>query len=249
VRTIFRLSVFLLALAACKQQGAAPSPASSPEAPSGPQTSQLSGGGGVVEGTITVRTPPVLPPIPTSASVARECGDALPDGSLRLGEGGSVQNAVVSVRSGPVAAPARLLPGATLDQRRCSYVPNVLAASAGATLTILNSDPLVHSVHAKEQGRPLFQFAQPLQNIPSRKPMPATPGVVEITCDLHPWMHGWVKVFDHPYFAVTDARGHFRIAPAPAGPQTIEVWQPRLGTREVQVEVPNGGTAMVDVAF
>ena len=246
MRTIFRLSVFLLALVACKQQGGAPSPAAPPQAaePAGNATAT-----GAIEGTIRVQNAPALPPIPTTPSVARECGEQLSDPSLKVGPGGVVQNAVVSIDSGPVAAPAKVLPSATLDQRRCLYAPTVMAASAGAPIAALNSDPVVHSVHAKEGTRPLFQFAMPLQGIPAKKSLPSTPGLVDVTCDLHPWMHAWIRVFDHPYFAVTDAQGHFRIAPAPAGARTLEVWQPRLGTRTVKVEVPVGGTAKVNVTF
>jgi plastocyanin len=207
------------------------------------------GAEGAIEGTISVERPPSLPPIPTSASVARECGEQIPDPSLVVGAGNGVVDAVVSVESPPREGPKKVLPSPTLDQRKCSYDPEVLAASAGASLDLLNSDPLVHSVHAKKMGEPLFQFAMPLQGLHQKKPLPTTPGLVDVTCDLHPWMHAWVRVFDHPYFAVTDGAGHFRISPAPAGRQTLEVWQPKLGTREVTVEVPAGGTAQVNVKY
>ena len=32
-------------------------------------------------------------------------------------------------------------------------------------------------------------------------------------------------VLDHPYFAVTDAKGYFEIKNAPAGTQKVVVWQ------------------------
>ena len=32
-------------------------------------------------------------------------------------------------------------------------------------------------------------------------------------------------VFNHPYFAVTDAKGYFEIKNAPAGTQKVVVWQ------------------------
>jgi hypothetical protein len=38
-----------------------------------------------------------------------------------------------------------------------------------------------------------------------------------ISCSIHPWMSGSLLVFDHPYFAVTDENGKFKIEGAPVG--------------------------------
>ena len=233
----------LLATLACKQES--PSPAPETKAPAAP----LAHGNGTVEGTVNLTgTVPHLPPIPTSASVQRECGMLIPDPSLSVGPDGALADAVVSIDAPPTPSPARVLPVATLDQRRCAYVPVVLAATRGAPLRMLNSDPLVHSIHAREAGVPLFQFAMPLQGIPSTKPLPKA-GIVELTCDPHPWMRAWVRVFDHPYFAVTDAAGRFHIDGAPAGHHTLTVWQPRLGTTTREIDVPGGGTAKLAVTW
>ena len=55
------------------------------------------------------------------------------------------------------------------------------------------------------------------------------PRPVVIECNIHPWMKGWVRVFDHPYFAVTDADGKFEIKNAPAGKYNIVMWQEGQG--------------------
>ena len=31
------------------------------------------------------------------------------------------------------------------------------------------------------------------------------PEIVEVTCDLHPWMKAWVVVAAHPFYAITGA--------------------------------------------
>ena len=233
----------LLATLACKRESTSPTPGTT--APAAPHVH----GEGTIEGTVNLTgTVPTLPPIPTSASVARDCGTQIPDPSLSVGPNGALADAVVFIDAPPTPSPARVLPSATLDQKRCAYTPTVLAATAGSPLRMLNSDPLVHSIHAREAGLPLFQFAMPLQGIPSTKPL-ARAGIVQLSCDLHPWMRAWARVFDHPYFAVTDAAGHFRIDGAPAGPHTLTVWQPRLGTTTQAIDVPAGGTAKVTVAW
>jgi hypothetical protein len=52
---------------------------------------------------------------------------------------------------------------------------------------------------------------------------------VTLTCNIHPWMNGWVRVFDHPYFAVTDADGKFEIPQAPVGNYLLFVWHESAG--------------------
>ena len=47
---------------------------------------------------------------------------------------------------------------------------------------------------------------------------------VKIECNIHPWMNGWVRIFDHPYYAVTDADGAFEFKDAPAGDYRLMVW-------------------------
>ena len=36
-------------------------------------------------------------------------------------------------------------------------------------------------------------------------------------CDVHGWMHAYVGVLDHPYFAVTHDGGKFELKNLPAG--------------------------------
>jgi hypothetical protein len=57
---------------------------------------------------------------------------------------------------------------------------------------------------------------------------------------IHPWMEGWLRVFRHPYFAVTDADGNFVIRNAPAGEWRLKVWHWRGGYAQ-------GGKKGVDV--
>jgi hypothetical protein len=48
---------------------------------------------------------------------------------------------------------------------------------------------------------------------------------VKLRCDAgHSWMSAWVAVFDHPFYAVTDAKGRFTIRDLPAGEHTLEMW-------------------------
>jgi hypothetical protein len=54
---------------------------------------------------------------------------------------------------------------------------------------------------------------------------------VILSCAIHPWMRGWLRVFDHPYYAITDADGRFEIRSAPAGRWRLKVWHEENGWR------------------
>src|SRR5207248_1886685 len=50
-----------------------------------------------------------------------------------------------------------------------------------------------------------------------------------LACDIHPWMKGYMMVFNHPFFAVTKEDGLFEITGVPAGAQNLVVWQEKVG--------------------
>ena len=51
-------------------------------------------------------------------------------------------------------------------------------------------------------------------------------------------------VFDHPYFAVTDAKGYFEIKNAPAGTQKVVVWQEAVDKNGF-VTAPSGDEVVI----
>lgn len=40
---------------------------------------------------------------------------------------------------------------------------------------------------------------------------------IDISCNIHPWIHGRMLVLDHPYAAITDREGRFKIQNLPVG--------------------------------
>lgn len=55
---------------------------------------------------------------------------------------------------------------------------------------------------------------------------------LSVSCDIHPWMSGLVWSFDHPYFAITDEKGKFKIPYIPAGQEVrVVVWHESLPGR------------------
>jgi plastocyanin len=186
-----------------------------------------------------------LPPLPTSPSVQSVCGTQVEDNAFEVDVGGGVAEAVVWVEA---PAEAGSGPEVVLDQRGCLYRPAVLAARAGATLRIRNSDPLTHTVHALDQGRTVFNVAMPLEHMELSRALPAQPGVVDIRCDVHPWMRAVVRTFEHSHFTTTGVDGRFHLTGLGPGAVVVHAWHPRLGESSRRVEVGQGATD-VDFTF
>ena len=124
----------------------------------------------------------------------------------------------------------------------------------------MNSDAILHNVHgnALRAGEPVvtaFNVATPIQG--QKVPVSlGKPGLIRLQCDAgHTWMNAWIYVFDHPYYAVTDAGGKFVIADVPAGEHVVELWHEPPdgqgpGTRmTAKVRVVDGKRARLDLTF
>ena len=50
------------------------------------------------------------------------------------------------------------------------------------------------------------------------------PGIVRVFCDIHSHMNAFILVFSHPFFAMTDADGRYRIDNVPPGTYSVIAW-------------------------
>jgi len=134
-----------------------------------------------------------------------------------------------------------------VDQPVCAFIPHALAMREGQILVAKNSSPVAHNIKwtgAKNMGNVTVPAGQEftIKNLAAeRLPM-------QIECNFHPWMKGYVGVFSHPYFALTDADGNFEIKDAPAGKYRVVVWNTAYnggaeGRKGIEVTVPAGKTA------
>ncbi|MFP2930332.1 carboxypeptidase regulatory-like domain-containing protein [Pyxidicoccus sp. 3LG] len=248
----FLLCPLLLALSpACRESApptaATPAPtAASPTSAAAP--APVATGWGTLEGRLRLSgTPPKAALVPTSGTVVSVCGEQAEDRSLIVGGEGALAHVVVSLKDGAKLPASRSpAPEPVLDQKKCVYDPPVMAARAGASLAIRNSDPLVHNVRAASgSNRSFFNVAMPLEGMTVRRQLPAAPGDVPIRCDIHPWMRSLVRTFDHSYFATTGADGRFRLE-VPEGTHTVVLWHERLPEVARTVNVRAGETVQVD---
>jgi plastocyanin len=123
-----------------------------------------------------------------------------------------------------------------LDQHGCEYKPHVLAFPAGTTVQILNPDGILHNVHSYSKVNSPFNMAQPK----FKKTLEVKidkPEAVEVKCDVHGWMHGWLVATETPYVAVSDNSGNFKLTDVPPGTYNVEVWHEKLGKSSQKVTV------------
>ena len=115
-----------------------------------------------------------------------------------------------------------------LDQVGCTYVPHVTGIMKGQDMMIKNSDKTLHNIHSMSEVNSSFNFAMPAKSDPSMKNFSKNEDPFYIKCDVHGWMKAWVMALDHPYFAVTDENGNYKINNVPPGEYEIIFWQEKL---------------------
>ncbi len=147
---------------------------------------------------------------------------------------------------------------------RCVFVPHAVALQEGQALVVTNNSKVSHNF--KYTGNPAQGTGNPAQGTGNSLLPPGPTKRIEhlkadrfpwiLECNIHPWMRGMMMIFDHPYFALTDADGRFEIKDAPAGQWQLMVrnsdgqWlggaKGRTG-RTIQINA--GGTDLGAVAF
>ena len=129
--------------------------------------------------------------------------------------------------------------------------PHVTVGFTGNDFVLRNDDPVLHTGHIYSyiRGKTMFNIALPEKGSEISKTL-TKPGVMELNCDCHPWMKGFVYVFDHPYVTITDENGRFVIDDIPPGVYTIEAWHESLGTTSIsEINVQSAKTVAIKLKF
>ena len=128
-----------------------------------------------------------------------------------------------------------------------TFTPHVIIVAPNTDLTILNPDPVNHNVHTIP-----YDFLNPPQNMTQGPSMPKLTykaawlkqeEIIEVQCNIHPWMKGLIVCHDPRYAAVTGADGSFEIKDVPPGKYKVAIFQEKLGdgTKDpIEVEIKAG---------
>jgi plastocyanin len=159
--------------------------------------------------------------------------------ALVLGSGNTMGNILVWVSKGVPAGKTWPPPKTpvTLDQKGCQYVPHVQGIMVGQAYRILNSDGILHNVHALPKVNKAFNKPMPPTLKETTTTFDKAEPVFQIKCDVHPWMQAFIGVFTHPFFSATGTDGKFTISGLDPGTYEITAWHERLGTQTATVTV------------
>ena len=205
---------------------------------------------GDLSGTVRLVGTPPPPAVIRLATDQDVCGPepARSSDALVVSPSGGVKSAVVFIgheRRLSWRSPTT----AQIDQRRCTFVPRVTIVPPGSTVEVLNSDGILHNFHTSGVAHQV-NLAQPAF-VKRLRITFDEPEIVPVKCDLHGegFMRAWVVVARHPYYALTDDEGRFRLPDLPVGPHVLEVWHEVLGTKRIPITVGGSGTVQVTVTF
>jgi plastocyanin len=162
---------------------------------------------------------------------------------------GDLQNVIVFVSEGlgdrTFDAPTQPV---VVEQKGCLYQPHVLAVRANQPLHVVNDDPTLHNIHpTPANNREWNKAEQPGASVDEAFAREEI--AIPVKCNVHPWMHGYIAVFKHPFFAVTGKDGSFDLSSLPPGTYTIKAWHEKLGTSTQTITIAANQTKEISFVF
>ena len=109
----------------------------------------------------------------------------------------------------------------SMSQKDREFKPRILVVPQSAKVEFPNADSIMHHVYSFSKAK---TFELKLYKEHPKAPIIFDQtGVVELGCNIHDWMLGYIVVVDSTIFAITDENGHVDLA-ANAGEYTLSVW-------------------------
>jgi hypothetical protein len=153
-------------------------------------------------------------------------------------ENGGIANVIVYLylargqKQPPVHASYEELIGeeVKVDNNKCRFAPRVQQLWTKQKLIVLNSDNVGHNTNfATLMSNPQQNLLVPAKgqfemSLTAEERLPA-----KISCNIHPWMTGWVVIRDNPYMGVSDENGKVTIKNLPVGDWTFQFYHEKSG--------------------
>ena len=132
-----------------------------------------------------------------------------------------------------------------MTQTDNAFVPSILVVPVGSRVSFPNGDPFFHNVFSYSSAKRFdlgrFPKGQSTQVLFDEA------GIVNVYCEVHPFMRAAVVVVENPLHAIVTDDGTFAIDDVPPGDYTLVVWHVDMGVAEQSVTVSASGTVRVSV--
>lgn len=114
----------------------------------------------------------------------------------------------------------------SMVQKDREFTPRILVVPQNAKVEFPNADSILHHVYSFSEAK---TFELKLYKEQPKAPLVFDQtGVVELGCNIHDWMLGYIVVVDSPIFAIADNSGHVNLSAEP-GEYTLNVWHSGFG--------------------
>jgi len=188
--------------------------------------------GGVVQGSVKLpaasKTPPALK---AQYQIKPQTSPALPD----------PPTAIIYLEGGGAARKPVAVKELEVGQKHLQFLPGTLVVQKGTRVKFPNYDNEYHNVLSYSRAKEFDLGRYRKEDSPPTILFDKV-GVVELNCEIHEHMRGYIVVVDTPYFTKTNAQGEFKLEEVPSGSYTLKVWINPKTVWQKPVTVSDGTT-------
>lgn len=121
----------------------------------------------------------------------------------------------------------------TLDQKKLTFIPHVLAIERDTVVDFLNSDDLLHNIHLYRGSdmKTLHNFAIPFKGLKYSYKF-SVPDEIVVLCDVHSEMSAYILVLPTKYFVAVEGNAEINVKDIAPGSYLIKIW--REGAKKLE---------------
>ncbi len=166
---------------------------------------------------------------PKQADVCSATGAIMVE-DLLIGADNGIANAFIYLDKPPVGFKATPpTEPIVFDQKNCTFLTHALICQVGQPIQITNDDDIPHNTKNFPEKNDNFNPTVGGKNRVGETVVykKAENKPVGVKCDFHAWMSAYHLPIAHPFGAVTDKDGNFKIENLPAGNYQFKIWHER----------------------